>query len=127
MRSYVAIVAFVVFSTAAVRADPPHAVFGGKVGTIGAPPSFLCGGVMATQDLEVVVTKVDRGPLKPKSKTTVRVMVCGPGPLLRVGKNGLYELDPDKIRVGSSIRVDADDGGRATWLTTTDRIVVETY
>jgi hypothetical protein len=123
----IAIVAPLLFAaTAAARPAPVEVTFDAKIEAIGAAPGFLCGGFMATQALEVAVTKVDRGPLKSKTKTTVRVMVCTLGPLLRPNKDGLPELDPDKIRVGSLIHLDAEEYGRSEWLTTTDKIVVTT-
>lgn len=131
VRAALIVVAIGFVSTAtAAPAPPPHAVFDAEVLSIGASAPFLCGGLMATQDVRLSVSKVSSGPARPKTILTVRVLTCFGGHLLRpIGKKemGLFELDPGKIRPGSILHIDAENYPRDSWFTTVDKITVTKF
>ena len=122
------VLGLVATATAQPKPSPPRAVFDAEVVSIGQTPNFLCGVVMATQGVTVRVGKVVSGSVKSGETLTVRVMTCFGGPLLRpignVQPAGVFELDPDKIRAGSRIRIDVEDRAHGAWFATVDKIIV---
>jgi hypothetical protein len=91
------------------------------------PPPIHCGIFMATQDMEIRVTKVISGPIK-TGRTTLTVMTCFGGHLMRELPNGdgTFEIDPDKMRGKSRIHVVGEDivPPKGKWFTTDPQIAV---
>jgi hypothetical protein len=105
----------------------PRSTFDGTVTATGTAMPFLCGILMATQDVTLTVTKVDSGAMKVGATPTIRVLTCFGGHLLRPIANAkapVFELDPAKIRVGSVIHIDAEDLAKDAWFATVDKITV---
>ena len=92
---------------------------------IGCASKFVCGIIAAQQDVALVVTKVNAGPLKVGDTPVVGVMTCSPGPLLTAGSKDApgVELDQRKIRRGSKIELELDVYPTSVG-TTTDKIRV---
>jgi hypothetical protein len=103
---------------------PPRAEFDAEVIALGnPPPAIYCGYFMATQAVEIKVTKVISGRIK-SGRTTLTVMTCFGGHLMRELKQpGTFEIDPAKLAPKSVIHVDAED--RDGWFATDDKITAK--
>jgi hypothetical protein len=123
------LLAFATAASAQPKPPPPSSIVEGKVVLVEPPPPMpvFCGRIAMTQSFVLEIQKVKHGPRKP-GRIVVEVLTCGPGPLLRQRDGepeGMVEIDPAQLRVGSRIRVDAEDPeGKGVWFTTTDRITV---
>lgn len=121
----IAILALTASTSAQPAKPPPRAELDAEVVALGhPPPAFHCGYFMATQALEIKVTKVISGPIK-TGRTTLTVMTCFGGHLMReLKERGTFEIDPAKIGPGSKIHVDVEDlvPGKGKWFVTDDQI-----
>ena len=95
-----------------VPPPPPHDTFVATVVSVGRPPGFLCGGMMALQPLEVQVAQVSAGSLHAGDKLTVKVLACFQGPLLvpiTAGTQAPVQLDPAVVKPGVRIAFDMEN------------------
>jgi hypothetical protein len=118
------IAASLLFDVAAAKPAPPAVVFDAEVTAVGKPPGFLCGFVLARQQISVQVRHVTGGHVKFGDRGVVDVVLCTEHPLLRHMQNDLLAIDPAQLRPGSLVHVRAQDFGNGQWLTSPDQITV---
>ncbi|MFO0550892.1 MAG: hypothetical protein U0271_21055 [Polyangiaceae bacterium] len=80
----------------------------GELVSLGPHPHVLCGGLMATQTLEIRITRAPKGSgLTEGQVIAIKVLACGAGTLMMMSPNGVtFELDPTVLHPGTALAFD---------------------
>jgi hypothetical protein len=97
----------------------------GVVTAIGESPRFLCGYIMARQNITIRVTRAPRSQFRRGKTVVIPVLACFEGRFLTISPTtGLVELDPSIVKVGAKLAIDGLPATGAFYVQTKDLTVL---